>query len=236
MHLDLDKFVGLIKSTDAFAFSRWGDGEFNCLLGVKGENCDGVRYTPELRRDLLRVLTDYKNAHALNYYFGFLEISREIHKDNLRAFMLDYPLVVRWSEGDFLHQANRTGKLFPLIEALRSKDVLYVGPNHLRLLDSNNIVRINTFVEVPAIGAYDEISRIKKDVLNKTKPNQLIGVSMGIGAKVLIHDLYYSIGSDHQIIDFGSVFDGYVGVFSRKYFSRKEWMTYVKMNVGIKDA
>ena len=41
--------IDKIVNKEMYSFSRWGDGEWLCLLGAKGMNCDKHQYFPELR-------------------------------------------------------------------------------------------------------------------------------------------------------------------------------------------
>ena len=42
-----DKMIEAIESKENFSLSRWGDGEWMCLLGYKGRNTDKHNYYPD---------------------------------------------------------------------------------------------------------------------------------------------------------------------------------------------
>ncbi len=56
--MDYYKFVKKIKDKTPFAFTRWGDGEFNCIFQDSGRqfNTDCHNYFADLGAELRRVL------------------------------------------------------------------------------------------------------------------------------------------------------------------------------------
>lgn len=229
--MEFEEFVYKISRNEVFTFSRWGDGEASVLLGDKGQNCDGVQYTPSLAYALRNVVSDNNIPKYSNYHFGLLGIARTYGGERLQKYFKKNTKI-QWEDGDFLTNASKLGKLLPLIQVLRSKRVLYVGPKHLRSLGQVGAFEISKFVEVPLYGAFEEEKRICSDIIRDWGQTDLIAVSMGIGAKVLIHNLYKVIGQVRSIVDFGSTFDGYVGVYSRKYFMDPAWTDIRRRNLG----
>ena len=49
-------YIEKIKKKENFSFTRWGDGEWFCVMGVNGQNCDGHKYFPEMRKLLNNAL------------------------------------------------------------------------------------------------------------------------------------------------------------------------------------
>ena len=48
----IEFYIDKITNKDNFSFTRWGDGEWFCSMGVPGQNCDGHKYFPEMRESL----------------------------------------------------------------------------------------------------------------------------------------------------------------------------------------
>jgi hypothetical protein len=79
----VDVFVDRMRARDPFAFSRWGDGEWNSLFGrTHGHNSDQHRYFADMGADLCRVLLS-RPAYmlgiqnlALRIYEGRIEESQ----------------------------------------------------------------------------------------------------------------------------------------------------------------
>src|SRR5688572_2860694 len=43
-----ERMCKMLKEGENFKFARFGDGEFNCMFGKVGHNCDGHEYFPDL--------------------------------------------------------------------------------------------------------------------------------------------------------------------------------------------
>ena len=63
--LYFELFLSRIENNENFSLSRFGDGEWNAVLNVIGENCDGHQYFQDMRIALKQVF-EKKN----NYYNG----------------------------------------------------------------------------------------------------------------------------------------------------------------------
>lgn len=107
--------------------SRWGDGEWACLLGDAGANCDGHAYFPALAADLRAVLMANQP-----YAKGWLAVSRAAGKARIHAWLARHTRGVAWVDGDVFLRASCAGRFAPFVRVLRQKRVLYVGPDFLR--------------------------------------------------------------------------------------------------------
>ena len=116
-----------------FSLSRWGDGEFACMLGDKGKNCDKHDYTPELREALLKAwesdepITKAIQPHALK-------------ESRVVDFIGDYA-VGDYTNADLLVKESMALNLQPFFDALKCKDVVILGPNRLWDLYEKGIIK-----------------------------------------------------------------------------------------------
>ena len=178
----------------SFSFSRFGDGEFNCMFGKCGGNCDGHLYFPALGIALQKVWDDPRGIVAMQ------SLGYGIWKERIGEGT--------WPDADILHNASQAEGLDRLWEALSCRSVIIVGPNHLKPL------HCDMFIEVPRRNCWMEYDKIKKDIERVVLPDDVVLYSCSMMAGVLIHDMY---SEDITQIDTGSVFDPYCGVKSRRY-------------------
>ena len=68
--MNFEQVILKLRNNDPFHLSRWGDGEFLCMLGAKGHNCDDHDYTDELSHELYKFWTriDHQNRINLIWY------------------------------------------------------------------------------------------------------------------------------------------------------------------------
>lgn len=191
-YLDL---IDKIESFEPFSFSRYGDGEFNCMFGKAGANCDGHEYFEDLGERLNHAFLNPRGIIAVQRY-GY-----EQYKDQLGANV--------WADADILHRASIEGKLHMFHEALQGNEVVLVGPKHLREF------RIyDEFIEVPLRNAWKDYFCILQQLKWTIGEGDIVLYCCGMMAEVLIWDMYKDY---YTQIDCGSLFDPYVGVMSRQY-------------------
>lgn len=202
-----------LAAGEPFAFSRWGDGEWSAILGRGAQNCDGQAYTPELRRalaDTLRARPAYRlgiQALALRRF------GPEIEAWLGREGLADLP----WSDAGIFHTASIRGELGPVIERLRARGVALVGPARLAALCERFLVEGH--VVVPDRAAFSALEGWGAEALRmatRCGPRTVVAVSAGMGGKALIDRLAAELPL-HTIVDFGSVWEPYVGHANRTY-------------------
>jgi len=217
----LDFYVKKLKQNKPFAIARYGDGEWLTILGYSHlHNSNGCVFSPELSAAMGAVL-----QRQNEYFHAILKIAKKErkvpdargnHKDYglsaIDAYIKTNGIKSNWYDGDIFLDEMLKGGLFPLIEQLREKRVMYVGNERLRGLNMRGIgfFPYASFVQPPPKDAYthkDEIlTRVMADIVKKKI--QVIGWSSGLAAKVFIDEVYMRFPEITQI-DFGSMFDGY---------------------------
>ena len=218
--LPLKWFVRQLKESKPFAFARYGDGEWLTILGFCGKrNSNGCTFTPALSLDMQNAL---KKQNP--YHHAILKIARRERPvqylgkaspyggSEIDRWLRQNEITMPWYDGDVLLEESLKGKLFPLIEQIREKRVLYIGNHRLRGLNfrGKGFFPYVTYIEPPARDAHLVIDDLLLDIykaINKHKID-LIGWSSGLAGKVMIDEVYMRFPEITQI-DFGSMFDGY---------------------------
>ena len=211
----LSWFVDRIAGGPPLTFSRWGDGEWHAVLGrTQGKNCDGHPYTADLGL-ALRTVLKARPAHPL----GMQPLAVRVMGLKIEAFLAANGLHdLDWVNADVFHNASRDGRLDPLVQVLRAKPLLLVGPPHLKAVEG--WLGAAGRVEAPARNAFAALGRLEaKSVAEAAKlpDGGVVAVGVGMPAKVLVDTVSVAHGSRLHVVDFGSLWDPYCGVKSRKY-------------------
>lgn len=207
-----------LRRGENFTFSRWGDGEIHTLLGHIGmKNSNGCTFTLQLC-ELYRNILDRNPPYDL----CLLRIALRTLRDELESFLKLNKYYIQWYGGDMFLSWSLSGKLFPIVKQLRTKRILYVGPDHCTKLPELGFFDIAHFIEPPKQNAILErdkiVSEIKQSVVDYKI--EVIGYSSGLAAKVFIDDINREFGNSITQMDFGSMWDGYFDVPSRSYIRR----------------
>lgn len=217
-------FVDKLETDSSFAFVRYGDGEFQAILNWTGQTSDGQRYGPALQQALAQTLLEPRP-----YHYAIGPIAIRSHGPDIETWLNTHQVQINWLDTETFALASVQGELAPLIQALDQHRVLYVGTRHLAGL--SRAFRSFRFFECSGNNAFGQVEEIRKWIIERAKPSDVVGLSCGPAAKVLIHRLYPDLDCV-TLIDFGSVFDPYFGMRSRSYMRRADWTLLTKQNFG----
>lgn len=216
-----NEYVAWVQAKEPFALSRFGDGEWYSILGRTGKTCDGQTYTFSLQRDLSRILMD-----APSYHLGLQPLAVRQLSAEIGQWLLDRGLNPAWVNSDVWHRASIHQRFSPMLDALRTRQLVIVGPAHLQGLA--NILPIVQFVEVPDQNAHEALPTVRYQLakslarMAKRTDDAVVALCAGPASNVLIHDYCgHTPTASSPVrttwIDFGSVFEPYVGLSIRRY-------------------
>ncbi len=156
--IDLNKlpftFDSLIESLNIkknFSLSRWGDGEWMCLLGdwAEGKNTDNHRYYPDMGERLKEILVTGGKGELLA-----LQSLAVKDLGHLPAFN-NFVNVNTWSaNAEILSRNHARDKEF--FKALEGRDVVLVGNGYLREVP----FKVRQFVEIPLVNCWLEYDKM----------------------------------------------------------------------------
>lgn len=214
--LTLPGLTAKIAGDEPFALTRWGDGEWRCILGPhKGANCDGVPYEAGLSNGLRRVL-----QKRPNYLLGMQPQAWRESSPQIQAFLAENGLTdLAWFDADIVHANVETPAFADMLEALRKRRTLVIGPDHLQAA-LWSLFGCERFVNVPARQCFRALRTIVMDAkqLLQDAPPTVVSVSASMPAEIIIDMLWDWVGHrGHSFIDYGSVWDPYGGRFRRSY-------------------
>lgn len=192
------ELVDSVKNGVNFSWSRFGDGELNCMYGKSGANCDGHEYYPDLSKQLIKAFVNPKGIVGMQRY-GY-----EMYKSELGPNV--------WADADILHKASINGELNLFMDALKHKQVILVGPERLGALPF-----LSQIIPVPLKNAWNDYKRVSSLLKEFMCSDAIVLLCCGMMAEVLIWDL---CREDVTMIDAGSVFDPYCGYNTRNYHKK----------------
>ncbi len=204
---NFDEMMGMLRDKIRFSWSRWGDGEWNCILGVKGANCDGHEYFPDMGAALKAVL----ESRPI-YYLGLQTMGVNLWRGNPEFERLVSLNQTHWGNSEILHGASMAGRLGEFFKFLEMNEnrIVFVGNVYLKALP----VPVLEHIEVPLKNCWREYQSIKKELSRKIIDGDIILYSAGMMSKVLI-DVFHELPITQ--IDTGSVLDPYAGRCTRVY-------------------
>ena len=274
IELPLSYYVDKLRNNEPFVFARYGDGEWLTILGEYHlRNSNGCSFTPELSKALSNAIVEHSNIYNVynkspdinsstrensitdrinNYQYSLLHITRRLQGSKIKEYLASNDIAIPWYNGDIMLNESLQGNLFPLIEQIREKKVLYVGNVRLKDLSKAGFFDYSWFVEPPPKNAFEHRQTILNLVLGIIEKEDVdfIGWSSGLAAKYFINEVYKQFSKVTQI-DFGSLFDGYfkpvshiqelgkrgrgaVRAGSRSYIRRNiyDWAELLEMNTN----
>lgn len=194
-----ERILMMLKENVNFKFARYGDGEINAMTGVRGHNCDGHEYFPDLGARLVKTV-----EQEPPYMVGIQPLSVSHLRKEVDGYFDGFTLY----NADILHSASIDGVLGRFFSALEGHYIILVGPPHLAgLFDCVHIV-------IPAKNCWLHYENIKEQMEYHFKKDCVFLLSASMMSEVLISDFQ---DFPCTMIDTGSVFDPYCNVNSRKY-------------------
>ena len=227
----LNFIVDKLKSGQHFSFARYGDGEWNAIKGKRGCNCDKHDYFPEMGKRLKQTIVNPINDP--NYIYGWQTETDLLNRGDVQDTIRNNLSGATLYDADIFHRASEAGELFPLIEQLRKMRKVMIGPTRLSV--QCPLVWYQ-YIKIPDKNCYESIDRIKQSVIDTHKifsKETVYCFSASMATEILMYDLWPILGKDNWMIDFGSLWEPYIGNTNRHYHERMSRET-INKNLGVK--
>ncbi len=179
-----------IQEDKPVIFAKFGDGEYLCASGDKGENCDADRYNERLRNGLInsiKYLSGVQNCYLARWH----------HNDNIPKFFdtlttnqinwVDYHTFI---VDDYTFQNDHKVNLYKAIQDSKRRKILVA--NDL-MVKANILLNTSVHVIMPQQNWFEShfdkyLSMILEQIGDDENP--MILTACGMGAKVLIAELH----------------------------------------------
>ena len=187
----------------------------------------------QLKKEMNQALLKYYEGPSLAFACPFRML--KMMNERGRSWLEEHKLIkIKWVDCTAFRGASAEGKLFPLIQELRKQQVIIIGPAFLRNL-KGKVFNYLDFIEIDPTTGYLDRTVIPKVLACQKKYGDglLYSFSMGPGSNVCIPNLYHEMLRNF-LIDFGSVWDIFCGVRSRKYMNPRLYSDEtLKKNLGL---
>lgn len=224
-NLSVHDLAELIATRTHFAEAAYRDGEWRCILGDRGGNVNGERYHPQLQDALRRTLLE-----PVGQWCAYFDYPTNVRK-RADAWIAEHQPRVAWIHDRVLGQAVVAGTAAPLIEAMRERRVIIVGPAHMQRLNPA-LLECAALIPVDPSAAWRDVSATCTAVMRVVEHDDLVLLCAGMASNLLIHRLWTLLEGVATLYDAGAALDPYCGVFSRKVYRSEEWQqTIMKMNI-----
>ena len=228
-NLPLSYYVNMLKEHQPFAFARYGNGEWGCLLGTAKVTGSGSQ---RLDIEKLRkgIQSSIKSSVGDKYFFlglqsrGYLANISLLPK--IEAAVAKHFPEVKWVEGEVFAKASWKVQLNPMVRELRKQRMVVVGPKWLKAL-KHRAFQYEQFIEVAPRDCFKTYRQTRNAIL-RVKTGSVVSFSAGPTSKALIGAVRRARGDELTLIDFGSVWDPYAGKNTRRY--------HVRIRKNVQDA
>lgn len=195
-----------------FSFSRFGDGEWNCIFGEAGRNCDKHEYFTDLGARLRKIVLSKPK-----YMMGIQELAlRGKHGADIVEMII--PLDIPWYNAEVLCKMSIYGRLAPFIHALKKRKVLLIGPKYL--MGVSDEMGFSCQIIVPELNCWTQYQRVKEQMYVELEEETVAVFCAGMMSNVLIDD--FAAFPRVTCLDIGSLLDPYAGKYTRAYHTQLE--------------
>lgn len=185
-----------INNDQNITFIKAGDGEFLCMTGTKGQNCDDHPYSEELGHELHQAYDYFKDQNdTLVSQFPYIE-----------PFLPGEPNQEIFESLLFMDH-NNTPEFVEMWRTIRKtkRKKHFIG-NRIVAMAIFDKLNIDSIIEVPEKNAY--ASGLPLDQIMKLiKENDIVLISAGFVGKVMAHIIHKAFEGKITILDTGSAFD-----------------------------
>ena len=224
-----------IINNDNFSLARFGDGEYTCMMGGEGHNCDNHPYSSKLGDKLTSSFNYLKKLK--NVYFGewgaqpgsfdtpqniapIQYLHTGLGEYHLDLFYKDHNLNLVNFE---ILQNNTLFKekfIFFKTDKESKRKKIYVGPYN-KLKGVEKFLNINSFINIPEYNSFQKYDTILQLILNEIKDNCIILFSAGMPCECYMHEILI-VNNKITCLDIGSGMDAMFSDFTREGQLEKE--------------
>lgn len=223
--LSFSEICRRIATNQNFSIARYGDGEFNAILGKQGGNCDGHQYYPEMGRELVQILSSSPSYYVGLHEKGKLERATLdfIEKHIISSVFIPNAVFHDATIGKTKGQAEKRQGLFDLFwQSCELRTVSLIAPMYVFKQECVRLDKFNNLA-IPGKKTYEYLDDIKLELNKLDFTGNVVLICASMCAPILVDYLYNQYGERATFIDFGSSFDPYLGnaPFKRSFHKNK---------------
>lgn len=232
-----DYLTHCVKGKYPVCFLKFGDGEYQCVRGFRGRNCDGDPYNSQLAGGIVesfRYLTQFSSVvigawhtkEVLNFWQSLVP-SRPINWVNYHTIIVDKTDIEDKTTGEL-------NKKMQLFEAIRDSPMRKIIVCNELLQKAEILFNADKTIFIPL---RDWFQTQRNHVIQKIadqcrmSDKSIIIFAAGMSSKVLIYELYKQF-PQNIYLDFGSALD----LLCTKHDSRGRGYSYETLYENIKSV
>ena len=151
----LEFYIDKLKTNEKFSFTRWGDGEWSCVFGAKGHNCDKHQYFESMSTELTEALVNDKEYYKATWPMSVPMLRNISHL--ILGMKEQYNLKDNWVDARVWEESAIQDTIGPLIKQLEKMDFVIVSEKSKKDLP----IKYTDFIEVPEVDCYIEKEKIR---------------------------------------------------------------------------
>lgn len=225
----IDYYIRKMRRGERYTYAKFGDGEVICMLKWLGvldgnqmgkANTDDCKYIGTLGEAIHNVLTKFDESYMLattNLDRGSL--SR--HKKHLVTYFDKYDIDYMVHDADSgLYGSIIRGGFLNLVKEMKDHPIIMVSSRDKRDLK----LKLAEHVEIAPKNSWLRHDKNYEGVVRAAEKydDAIIAISAGMESIVLADRLFPDFGKTHWIINFGSIWDGFLGKVTRSYHKTSE--------------
>jgi len=228
----IDWYVDKLNNKEPFSLGMFGDGEWQCIFNAYGDrfsaNCEGTIYSQELTRQMNESLK-FKSD---NFYFAAPDTFQKVPEYFHYEGMVDKITDVEFVEKNMWNKAMYEAKLYPLIKALRDKNLCIISNSALRDL---TFLDYDHYIGIDYPNCFPQLEETTQKILDYGREGVYL-FACGIPASLFVQAVHGKIPNS-WFIDLGSIWDGFVGIGGQRatrrefYLHPETWLEWVNENL-----
>lgn len=200
-----NKIIDSIIFGKPISFCKFGDGEYYCMIGNSGANCDKDAYTSKLSDSLKQSLIKF--SYNENCYIG-MWVNKEVvnYFNSLTNDMINYACYHTFILSNGAINTCEGAEILNVFKTIKHAKQKKIYICNYLMVRSKGLLNIDYLVHAPLNNWFDShFDTIVEEVveLTNSESNPIIMTSCGMGAKVLIsrllelipNGIYLDIGS-----------------------------------------
>jgi hypothetical protein len=200
-----------VKHNIPISFSKYGDGEYNCVQSIDQHNCDNDKYTQKLKDGLLSSLK-YMIDETNNSFIGLWpDKIKQYFWESLVQKKLrwaDYHSIILRDE-DFGENRSVLDNKIELYKNIKQSPLKKIIICNKLLIKAASLLDIGYTIQIPFNNWFDKYCETVIEQTAKiieTDGNHIVITCCGMGAKVIIYELKKRFPKGIYL-DFGSALD-----------------------------